>query len=192
MPTATAVLEDAAEGRLPTWARAGSGRRAHMARVAGLLDEWAAALDSDPDDRIRARAAAWLHDALRDADPESLRRTVEEGLRDLPGKLIHGPAVAARLRAEGVEDEGLLHAITYHTLGHPDFDTVGRLLYIADFLEPGRSFRPLWRAVLRSRMPHAADEVIRDVAAARVRHLLERGMTIRPETLAFWNAITHP
>jgi len=192
MPTATAVLEDAAEGRLPPWAEAGPHREAHMARVAGLLDEWAAALDSDPDDRIRARAAAWLHDALRDADPETLRPTVEEALRDLPGKLIHGPAVAARLRAEGVEDEGLLHAITYHTLGHPDFDTVGRLLYIADFLEPGRSFRPLWRAVLRSRMPHAADEVIREVAAARVRHLLERGMTIRPETLAFWNAITRP
>ncbi len=190
MTVTASVVEAAAEGRLPPWAEAGVGRKAHMARVAGLLDEWTAM--ENPDVRVRARAAAWLHDALRDADPDDLRPLVASELRDLPPKVYHGPAVAGRLRRDGIQDEGLVRAIEYHTLGHPGFDTVGRLLYIADFLEPGRTFRPLWRAVLRSRMPESVDSVLRDVAGARIRHLVARGMTIRSETLAFWNAIATP
>lgn len=188
--TASGLIASAAAGELPDWARAGRGRRAHMARVAGLLDEWAGIRGFDDATRLRLRAAAWLHDALRDAPPEELRGLLDGELAELPGKLLHGPAAAARLRDDGVGDEVLLHAITYHTLGHPDFDTTGRFLYIADFVEPGRAFRPLWRAVLRSRMPHDSAAVLREVTGARIRHLVERGMTLRPETMAFWNVIT--
>jgi len=183
------VLGEAAGGRLPAWAQATADRRAHIARVAALLDAWAAALALPERERQRWRAAGWLHDALRDAPPRELRPLVPEAQRAWPGALLHGPAVAARLRELGVRDEPLLRAITYHTLGHPDLELLGKALYLADFLEPGRAFDPLRRASLRARMPAALEEVLREVAAARLHHVIESRRLLRPESVAFWNAL---
>lgn len=180
---------DAAEGRLPEWAEAGPERRAHIVRVVTLLDGWGRSLGLDERDLARWRAAGWLHDALREADPELLRPQVPEEMRALPGAALHGPAAAARLRAEGVEDEPLLDAVAYHTVGHPALDTLGRALYAADFLEPGRTLLPEWRAGLRSRMPEELEAVTREILGARVCHLVERGSRLQPSTVAFWNAL---
>lgn len=179
------VVRSAARGELPAWACASEYRRAHMGRVAALLGGWADALGPDPARRERWCAAGWLHDALRDADPETLRPKVPRELADLPPQTLHGPAVAERL--SGIGDPDLLQAIRYHTLGHPDLDTLGRALYLADFLEPGRGFEPEWRASLRDRMPSEMDRVLAGVVAARMSHLLDRHDPIRHETVAFWN-----
>lgn len=184
-----ALVEEAAEGRLPAWAVAGPERRAHMARVAELLDEWAERLGLDGADRLRWRAAGWLHDALRDERPEALRPWVPERFRALPGKLLHGPAAAERLRAEGVADEELLEAVALHTIGSASFGRLGRALYSADFLEPGRDFLPEWRAELRARMPVELDDVLREIVAQRIGNLLERTLPVRPESIGLWNAL---
>lgn len=176
-------------GELPSWARLSPRREAHIRRVAELLDEWAAGLGLEPAERARWRAAAWLHDALRETPAEELRPLVPEALRDLPAPLLHGPAVAERLVDDPLADAELLDAIRFHTLGHPRLGRLGRALYLADFLEPGRDFEEEWRASLRARMPEAEDAVLREVVAARIQHLLERGHPIRPETAAFWSAL---
>ncbi|MGH7445246.1 MAG: HD domain-containing protein [Longimicrobiales bacterium] len=183
------MLEAAAAGRLPDWARAGDARRAHIARVAELMDRWAAALALPAAECCRWRAAAWLHDAVREAPADELRPLAGAEFDGLPGKLLHGPAAAELLRRTGVEDEPLLTAIAYHTLGDAGFDRLGRALYAADFLEPGRSFRPAWRAVLRARMPDAIDDVVRTIVRARIDHLLESGNRIHPRTVGFWNVL---
>jgi HD superfamily phosphohydrolase YqeK len=182
-------VERAARGELPAWAVVGPRRRAHIARVASLLDEWAISLGVPSEERARWQAAAWLHDALRDAPSRDLRPLCPPVVRDLPGPLLHGPAAAEKLRAEGVTDSLLLNAVAYHTVGCAEFGDVGRALYLADFLEPGRGFEPLWRASLRARMPLRLEEVLREVAGARIAHLVEVGKMIRPETIAFWNQI---
>lgn len=179
----------AARGELPPWAVAGPGRRAHMDRVHRLVGGWA---EADPTLGARAtvlRASAWLHDAVRDADPAELRPAVPPELRELPDPLLHGPAAAARLRDDGVRDRELLRAVTYHTTGHPELGPAGRALYLADFLEPGRDFLPGWRGELRSRMPGEKEDVLVEVVRARIAHLLERGKAVRGETMAFWNAL---
>jgi HD superfamily phosphohydrolase YqeK len=182
-------LDAAAAGRLPAWAVAMPERRAHIERVAQLVGAWGEALHAPTAERRRGRAAAWLHDALRDAPAEQLRAELPEPFRGWPDPLLHGPAAAERLRAEGVRDEALLRAVAYHTLGHPELDRGGRLLYLADFLEPGRGFDPVLRAALRARMPAALHEVLRQVVAARLGWLLETGRAIRPESLDFWNSL---
>lgn len=182
-------IDRASRGELPSWAVAGSARREHIRRVAALMADWAARLGLGPEERKRWSAAAWLHDALRDAPAEVLRPMVPPELRDLPGPLLHGPATASRLRAEGVDDAALLDAVAFHTLGHPHFDRLGRALYLADFLEPGRTFEPVWRAALRARLPEAMETVLVEVAAARIEHLLMMQRPIRTETLAFWNSL---
>ena len=185
-----ARIAEAAEGRLPDWSVAGSERRAHMGRVAALLDEWAEALGLDEPERLRWRAAGWLHDALRDERPDALRPLVPERFRGLPGKILHGPAASERLRADGVTSADLLDAVAFHTLGDAGLGRLGRALYAADFLDPGRAFLPEWRAALRARMPEELDGVVREIVRARIGHLLERELPLRPETVGLWNALT--
>jgi HD superfamily phosphohydrolase YqeK len=178
---------DAARGQLPEWARATPPRRAHMARVAALLEQWASELQLGQSEVLRWAAIGWLHDALRDADPRELRAVVRPEERELPGSILHGPAAAALL--EGQVDQRCLRAIRYHTIGHPSLDRMGRALYLADFLEPGREFLPDWRVELRARMPGELDTVLMEVLATRIRHLLDSRKPISPETAAFWSQL---
>lgn len=183
------TVAEAAEGSLPAWARADGPRREHMERVARLMEEWARESGLPDDQVVRWQAAAYLHDALRDAPPEELRPRVPPELADLPPRCLHGPAAAERLRVDGVADGELLKAVAYHTLGHPDLGGLGRALYAADFLEPGRDLRNEWRAGLRDRLPADLDAVVREVLGARIVHLVEKGSALRPETVGFWNAL---
>jgi HD superfamily phosphohydrolase YqeK len=185
--SACEAVRAAASGRLPPWAEVSERRRAHIARVAALMEAWADGYALPPWERARWTAAAWLHDALRDADAGALRAEVPEELRDLPAKLLHGPAVAERLK--GVADPELLDAVRFHTLGSPRFGRLGRALYLADFLEPGRDFAPAWTASLRARMPHQEGAVLREVVDARVGHLRAGGHRPHPETTAFHAAV---
>ena len=182
------TLESVARGELPSWTEAKPKRRAHIERVAQLMASWSVSLGLDETEKTRWLAAAWLHDALRDAEPETLRAVVGQAFADWPAPLLHGPAAAARAFTDGITDEALLRAIAYHTVGHPDFDASGRALFLADFLEPGRPFEPVARAVLRARMPHDESAVLREVLRSRMAHLISTHKKIRRETLAFWNS----
>src|SRR4051812_18550150 len=133
-PGLTPLVRDAAAGRLPGWTQAKPKRREHMGRVAALMRAWAERLGLPPGEVARWAAAGWLHDALRDADPDELRPAVAAEYRELPGKLLHGPAAAERLA--GHADDELVSAVRCHTVGSPRFGKMGRALYLADFLEP--------------------------------------------------------
>jgi len=183
------LIAAAASGRLPDWAVAGRERREHMARVAELLDTWARQAGLSEDERGRWRAAGWLHDVLRDAPASELRPLVPEELANLPGPLLHGPAAAERLRDAGVTDEEFLVAVAFHTLGDAGFGALGKALYAADFLEPGRSFSFQGRADLCARAPRELDAVALEVARARIGHLVARGRPLHPRSTGFWNAL---
>lgn len=197
MSAAATILEPgplvraAARGELPEWVSLSGRRLAHVARVAALLDEWAQGLGLPEPEAVRWRAAGWLHDALRESPPEELRPLVPPEFRGLPPKLLHGPAAAERLAGDA--DPELLDAIRFHTLGSPRFGLLGRALYLADFLEPGRTFDPAWTAALRARMPGEMDAVLREVVEARLRHVRASGTTPHPETVAFHAQVAaHP
>jgi len=180
------ILSAARDDELPAWAVCSPGRRQHTNRVAELIDTWASALTLPEEDRIRWRAAAILHDALRDAEPASL---VDWSDLDWPPRLLHGPACAARLRTDGVDDAELLDAITFHTVGSPRLAALPDYLYMADFLEPGRRFLTAERAALRARLPHDRDAVLREVAATRIGQRLEHGERLLPQSVDFWNRL---
>jgi 2-amino-4-hydroxy-6-hydroxymethyldihydropteridine diphosphokinase len=152
-----------------------------------VLDSWASARDESPLERARWLAAGYLHDALRDEDHEILREQLGPDMKDLPGKILHGPGVAQRLQDEGVEDGELLHALRYHTLGSIEFGKVGLALYAADYLEPGRKLREDWRAALRERAATDLPGVVREILGSRIGYLVKEGRPLHPETLRFWN-----
>jgi HD superfamily phosphohydrolase YqeK len=143
--------------------------------VAVLVEEWADEIPVEPPERDRWLRAVWLHDALRDA-PSS------------PG-VSHGAAAADRAQLEGEADEGVLNAVRYHSIGHPAWDDVGKMLYLADFLEPGRRGRRKLREKLARRVPRNRDRVLRQVLGMQIRALLRRGQAVNPLTLAFWNSL---
>jgi 2-amino-4-hydroxy-6-hydroxymethyldihydropteridine diphosphokinase len=183
------VIAKAAKGRLPDWAVVTPEREQHAARVADLMDGWAQGLGVERQDRVRWRAAGHLHDSLRDADFDALRPLVDPAIRGVPGKLLHGPAAAARLRTDGVDDAPLLLAVAWHTLGHPDFDELGQALYLADYLEPGREYVSPELAALRDRVVEDMAAALRAVATERIGRMIRRGRPLVEPTVGFWNAL---
>ncbi len=138
-------------------------------------------------ERNRWLRAIWLHDALRDAPEE----TLEEWAASTPGppELRHGPASAAMAKAAGEADRGVLDAVRYHSVGLAEWDMVGRVLYCADFLEPGRDFAHDERRDLAERYPDEPRRVLREVARWRISHTVNSGWALLEPTVRFWNAL---
>lgn len=173
---------------LPVWAVVTPERLDHIHRVAELVHGWSEALGVPDSERNRWLKAVWLHDALRDAPAEELARHAPSAQG--PAELRHGPASAARAKSEGETDRGVLDAVRYHSLGLAEWDMVGRTLYCADFLEPGRAPDDAERAALAERFPAEPQAVLFDVARARMRYLINSGWSISATTLRFWNSLT--
>lgn len=186
-PEAPAWPNTAAAPALPAWARVSDKRRAHIARVTALLDAWAPHVARDAAETRMLHDAGRFHDALRDA-PEPLVRELS-GDADGPYDLLHGPAAAAMLAREGESRADLLDAVRWHTLGSPGWGRVGRALYMADFLEPGRKFAAGDRAFLAAHVPHDFDGVFRQVVRMRLQWSLGEGLELYAPTVALWNAV---
>jgi HD superfamily phosphohydrolase YqeK len=181
--TATAVNRQG----LPQWAQVGARRRAHIDRVAALLRAWATSMRLDHETaRAWLEAGAW-HDALRDATTEELRRIT--GNKTLPEGLLHGPAAAIMLERDGETRRSVLDAVRYHTVGWAKWDTVGKALYMADYLEPGRKFLAEDRQFLATQVPHNFDGVFRQVVRFRLEWSIREGNYLYPETVELWNSL---
>jgi 2-amino-4-hydroxy-6-hydroxymethyldihydropteridine diphosphokinase len=165
----------------------GPERLAHIERVAALIGDWADARRLGAAERERWLRAAWLHDALRDAGESELARWAPEA--EGPVELRHGPAAANRAAALGERDLGVLEAVRFHSVGSPGWDDVGRALYCADYLEPGRPFDREERAALASRFPADPAGVFRDVVRARMRWLVRSGWSLPDPTVRLWNVL---
>jgi len=160
---------------LPPWAVVAPERRAHIERVVGLLDAWAAARRTPDAERARWLRAGWLHDALRDAPAAN--------------ELAHGPMAAERAARAGETDRGVLDAVRYHSLGYAGWDDVGKMLYLADYLEPGRAFDREVRASLAARVPQDRDAALQQVAARRIARVIDGRWPLVRETVDFWNSL---
>ena len=172
---------------LPPWAQVTEKRLAHISRVTMLLDAWAGLLELQDDERTAWHDAGVLHDALRDASEDELRRLT--GDADRPVHILHGPAVAGKLAAAGEKREDVLEAIRWHTLGSAHWSRTGKALYMADFLEPGRPFSRVDRAFLAAHVTADFDGVFRQVVRARIEWTVREGKMLFPETADLWNAV---
>lgn len=172
---------------LPTWAVVDTLRLDHIVRVAELVAEWAEAMGVHDIERNRWLRAVWLHDALRDAPAEELERWAPS----IPGpaEFRHGPASAARAKADGEVDRGVLDAVRYHSMGLAEWDMVGRVLYCADYLEAGRPYDRETRGELAKRFPRDPGGVLREVARARISHAVFSGWALPDPTVRFWNSL---
>ena len=105
--------------------------------------------------------------------------------------LGHGPG-SGRSRnrpLDGVRDEEFLLAIAYHSTGHPEFGLLGKFLYLADFLDPGRRFLFSEREELRERLPTDREPVLLAVLRHRITRLLDHESPVLPASLLLWNQL---
>ena len=172
---------------LPAWACVTERRIAHIQRVTALLNSWAATMRLPAADARAFVDAGRLHDALRDAPEEQLRAITRDNTS--PAGLLHGPAAAILLEQDGESRADLLDAIRYHTVGSREWGRLGRALYMADFLEPGRKFAREDRRFLALQVPAAFDGVFRQVVRMRLEWTVREGNVIFPETAALWNSL---
>ena len=97
-------------------------------------------------DEDKGRIVGISHDIARELPVDDKRITLlkdgylvseEEKLNPV---LLHGRFGAEILRNNfKLEDNEVLQAVRWHTAGHPDMGRLGQVLFIADYIEPGRA-----------------------------------------------------
>lgn len=112
------------------------------ALVAGMLHDCAKCLSHQKQVSICKRNHMMLSEMeLEDASP-----------------LIHAKAGSILAREEyGIEDEDILNAICYHTTGRPQMSSLEKVIYISDYIEPGRRHAKRTAGVSDSYLQNLAD-----------------------------------
>jgi nicotinate-nucleotide adenylyltransferase len=95
-------------------------------------------------DGIKARTAGLLHDCARFDLSRQLDYAEKCGLKcyngDIPD-LLHAELGAEIAKAEyGIMDDEIIQSIRYHTAGCLGMSTLDRIIYLADKIEPSRSY----------------------------------------------------
>ena len=96
-------------------------------------------------DSHKAEVAALLHDLYRGVGVEVLDYHVRHLALDKKycgnPNLAHGPVAAEMIQRDfGVEDEEIINAVRFHTTGRRGMTLLDEIIYIADAIEPGRSY----------------------------------------------------
>ena len=97
----------------------------------------------------KAELAGLLHDCAKCIDSEDtldecMKYNIE--LTDVEKRnpfLIHSKLGAVHAKKlYGVDDEDIISAIRFHTTGKPDMTMLEKIIFIADYIEPGRDKAP--------------------------------------------------
>ena len=187
-------LPEAVAARLAE--RGATGRWEHVRSVASTVERMGVE-GGWPQAVVEATTrAAWYHDALKADSVEDWLRWIAAvdqepdswAVAKAP-KLLHAQAAAAWAIVEWAEqDAEVLAAVQHHPTGHPDWGTVGWLLYVADFCEPLRDHAleidTTSLIILAGQGSAGLERAAAQVLDHRVQWLVERGRPVHPLSLA--------
>ncbi|MDP6548907.1 MAG: bis(5'-nucleosyl)-tetraphosphatase (symmetrical) YqeK [Dehalococcoidia bacterium] len=161
-----------------------SGLQAHVYRVRDIARELA---DRHGLDQDRAALGMLAHDVAR-AMPEAelTRRATEMGLsigtveREVP-LLLHGPVGAEILtRESGLDDPGLYRAVYWHTTAHPSLDGLGKVVFLADKLDPEKITRYPYLPELRRMALENLDRAMLKFLGREISSMVSQGQMVHP------------
>lgn len=97
-------------------------------------------------DTDSAMIAGMLHDCAKCLSGKKLisickkkALDISEIERNNPAALLHAKAGSVLAHEKyGINDKDILNSIKYHTTGRPNMSKLEKILYIADYIEPGR------------------------------------------------------
>jgi predicted HD superfamily hydrolase involved in NAD metabolism len=169
------------------------GLQTHINRVTAIARELAPRHGLDPE---LAALAMQAHDVAR-AIPapellslaDSLNLPVDPVQLHVP-LLLHGPVGAELLRREdGLNDDSLYQAVYWHTTGHPSLDRLGKLVFLADKLDPQKLPRYPYQPHLRELALNDLDAALVEFFAREMISLASRGELIHPAMLETRNGL---
>lgn len=123
-------------------------------------------------DTERAEVAGLLHDCAKCLSNDKKvdlckRQSIEINLTEEKNPfLLHAKAGAYLAEHKyGIGDEDILNAVRYHTTGRPGMSTLEKIVFIADYIEPGRDHSerlPELRKLAFQDLDRALVEILKD------------------------------
>ncbi len=114
----------------------------------------------------RAQIAGLLHDCARNIDNQKKISICEKHnieINEVERKnpfLLHAKAGSyLAMQKYGIRDEDIIQAILNHTTGRPGMSLLEKIIYVADYIEPGRKKAPNLAAV-RKEAFHDLDKAL--------------------------------
>jgi nicotinate-nucleotide adenylyltransferase len=158
-----------------------AGRYEHCRRVADTAWELSLRYDASS---YKAYFAGIGHDMAREWSPERLLERAQRDGAELSVReqqqpvLLHGRAAAVELQERfGIEDREIIEAVRHHTLGAAGLSRLAQVLFVADYVEPGR---PYVDADLQEAVDGAG--TLPELICIVVDHARNMGKTIAPAT----------
>ena len=128
----------------------------------------------------KASTAGLLHDCAKSLSEADMRKMVgkkDNEIEHWGQELLHAPAGAVLAdQVFEVKDQEILSAIRKHTLGGPKMTDLEKVIYLADFIEPGRVFPG--RERIEKKAFESLDEGILEAAKQTISYLVGRDKPI--------------
>ena len=105
-------------------------------------------------------------------------------MEEKKSSLLHGRAAAVLLKEKyGVSDKELLEAVAFHTYGNKKFGVLGKIIYSADKIEPGRE--NITQEYLSHLFSLTLDELTVEVLKESMDYVNKKGFSVAPESVEF-------
>ncbi|HHV07392.1 MAG TPA: HD domain-containing protein [Firmicutes bacterium] len=142
----------------------------------------------------KAYLAGLLHDCAKGLEEDLLLQTalafgiVRNDTEKACPDLLHGPVGALLAWKEyGVDDPEILTAIAVHTLGSEEMGLLAKIIYLADYIEPGRRFPGV--DDLRALAYEDLNRAVLQAMDNTILYLLRQGLLLHPQTMKARNSL---
>lgn len=144
-------------------------------------------------DKEKAELAAILHDLAKYWPRDAMRLLIEESpidnaLLTYHLSLWHAPVGAYYIEKHGLTaDQEILDAIRFHTTGRRGMTLLEKIVFLADYIEPGRRFPGVddVRAIAKENL----DLAVLQALINTMKLLIDRKQQIHPDTINAYNDI---
>ena len=161
------------------------GRFVHTLDVAATAANLAMCYGADLD---KAEVAGLLHDCAKCMSLGKMLKVCDKAGTDLSEfeknsvSLLHSKAGAVLAESRyGVRDEDTLNAIRFHTTGRPGMSLLEKIVFVADYIEPGRDSAPNLPQV-RKLAYESIDDCVLQILKDTLRYLATTGSAVDPMT----------
>ncbi|QEA30722.1 bis(5'-nucleosyl)-tetraphosphatase (symmetrical) YqeK [Secundilactobacillus malefermentans] len=161
----------------------------HVQRVEKTAIQLAQENDVDPE---KASIAGLVHDYAKQRSDDDFRQAIvdyqlDPDLLNWGNAIWHGIVGAELIKKElKIFDEDILDAVRYHTTGSTYMTTLAKIIYMADYIEPGRNFPGVEMA--RKVTHDNLDDGVVYQTASTLNYLISNQKPIYPKTIETYNA----
>ncbi|MDX5476012.1 MAG: bis(5'-nucleosyl)-tetraphosphatase (symmetrical) YqeK [Bacillaceae bacterium] len=142
-------------------------------------------------DEKKAETAAIFHDYAKFRPKEEMKQIIID--QNMPHDLLehndelwHAPVGAYLVEKEvGISDKEILDAIKWHTSGRINMSKLEKIVFLADYIEPGRDFPGVEE--VRSMAEVDLNKAVAQSLRNTIKFLLERNQLVYPDTLHSYN-----